>query len=135
VEALSLPTLGTVSDPLSISFSSLLFTHQLLPLCLSLPSLHPLLHLPLLPLPSFSIHSLSPAVTYAVPSLGSNYAIPTVAKGGNHTSPFTLAARSEAAHRATLKASVGLAVLGARVLMERGFRKKVRETFERGELA
>ncbi|KAL7413817.1 hypothetical protein BDY24DRAFT_361909 [Mrakia frigida] len=73
-------------------------------------------------------------VTYAVPSMGSNYAIPTVAKGGNHTSPFTLAARSEAAHRATVKASVGLAVLGARVLMEKEFRKEVREDFEKGKL-
>lgn len=66
--------------------------------------------------------------------MGSNYAIPTVAKGGNHTSPFTLAARSEAAHRATVKASVGLAVLGARVLMEKEFRKEVREDFEKGKL-
>lgn len=64
--------------------------------------------------------------------MGSNYAIPTVARGGNHTSPFTLAARSIEAHRATKKASVGLAVLGARVLMEREFREEVRRGWEEG---
>lgn len=42
---------------------------------------------------------------------------------GNHTVGFASASRTPAAHEATLKATEGIAVLGARVLAEEEYRE------------
>ncbi|KDR80667.1 hypothetical protein GALMADRAFT_241031 [Galerina marginata CBS 339.88] len=72
-------------------------------------------------------------VSYALPALHPAFAIPTEANGGNHTLAFAKAARSEAAHSATIAVAKGLALTGYRVLTDAEFFSKVQATFEQGK--
>jgi hypothetical protein len=56
-------------------------------------------------------------------------AIPTVSNGGNHSPDFEKSARSEAAHKATMVITRGLALLGFRVLTDDVFFAKVKWHF------
>ncbi|KAG2142393.1 hypothetical protein DEU56DRAFT_911095 [Suillus clintonianus] len=69
-------------------------------------------------------------ISYMMPSLRPNFAIPTIPNGGNHTPGFTEAARSEVSHDACLVASKALAAVGMRVLTDNVFFQKVKDTFE-----
>lgn len=65
-------------------------------------------------------------VTYELPGIHALYQIPLgdPHKNGNHTSGFTKAARTPEAHEATLKAATGIAVIGAKVLVDDKFREE-----------
>ena len=52
-------------------------------------------------------------------------AIPTVPNGGNHTPAFATAARSQAAHAATMTITKGLALTAYRVLTDDDFFREV----------
>lgn len=71
-------------------------------------------------------------VTYALPALHSAYRIPLddPKTQGNHTIGFTQAAQTIEAHRLTLQAAVGIAVVGARIIVESDYRKRVRQQWE-----
>ncbi|KAG9128250.1 hypothetical protein FRC07_002209 [Ceratobasidium sp. 392] len=60
-------------------------------------------------------------VTYELPSIHPGFSIPTVINGGNHTPPFTAAARTKEAHENAMAVSKGLATVGLRVLLDEGF--------------
>lgn len=73
-------------------------------------------------------------VSYAVPALHPLYRIPVkqpVNQNGNHTPGFTEAAATPEAHRLTLNAAEGIAVLAARVVVDAEFRSAVREEWKR----
>jgi len=72
-------------------------------------------------------------VSYALPALHPAFAIPTVPNGGNHTPAFAKAARSEAAHAATIAITKGLALTGYRVLTDADFFNRVKSSFEQSE--
>lgn len=74
-------------------------------------------------------------VSYALPALHPAFAIPTVSNGGNHSPDFEKSARSEAAHKATMVITRGLALLGFRVLTDDVFFAKVQESFEKSKTA
>ncbi|PPQ64776.1 hypothetical protein CVT24_007862 [Panaeolus cyanescens] len=69
-------------------------------------------------------------ISYALPSLHPLFAIPTEPNGGNHTAAFAKAAKTEAAHEATMIVTKALALTGYRVLSDSDFFHKVRTTFE-----
>ncbi|PWY98627.1 amidohydrolase [Testicularia cyperi] len=66
-------------------------------------------------------------ITYALPSLHAEYAIhlDDPKTQGNHTIGFTNAAATQEAHDRTKEAALGIAVVGARILLEKEFRDKV----------
>ncbi|KAN0060416.1 hypothetical protein ACQY0O_007746 [Thecaphora frezii] len=66
-------------------------------------------------------------VCYALPALHAEYAIhlEDPKTQGNHTVGFTAAAKTKEAHERTKEAALGIAVTGARVLVEREFRDAV----------
>lgn len=70
-------------------------------------------------------------VTYALPALHPSFAIPTELNGGNHSPGFEKAARTEAAHKATMVITRGLALLGFRILTDDVFFAQVQESFEK----
>lgn len=63
-------------------------------------------------------------VTYELPGIHALYQIPLgdPHKNGNHTKGFADAAKTPEAHEATLKAATGIAVIGAKVLVDKEFR-------------
>ncbi|KAG1717779.1 hypothetical protein EDD22DRAFT_983813 [Suillus occidentalis] len=65
-----------------------------------------------------------------MPGLHPGFSIPTIPDGGNHTTGFTEAARSQASHDACLVVSKALAAVGMRVLTDEAFFQKVKDTFE-----
>jgi len=69
-------------------------------------------------------------VSYELPSLHPGFAIPTEENGGNHTPAFTKSARTPAAHQETLRVTIGLAALGARMCGDQAFLQKVKDAFE-----
>ncbi|KAG1903599.1 uncharacterized protein F5891DRAFT_1017195 [Suillus fuscotomentosus] len=69
-------------------------------------------------------------ITYLMPGLHPGFSIPTIPDGGNHTTGFTEAARSEVSHDACLVVSKALAAVGMRVLTDEAFLQKVKDTFE-----
>ncbi|KAF9508824.1 hypothetical protein BS47DRAFT_1384602 [Hydnum rufescens UP504] len=69
-------------------------------------------------------------VTYALPGLHPNFAIPTVKDGGNHTPQFTKSAETKEAHDITITVAKCIALTGLRVLSDGAFFAKVREAFE-----
>jgi len=69
-------------------------------------------------------------VSYVLPALHPSYSIPTEQNGGNHSHGFEKSARTEAAHKATMIITKGLAILGFRVLTDDVFFAEVRESFE-----
>lgn len=69
-------------------------------------------------------------VSYLMPCLHPGFSIPTIPDGGNHTPGFTEAARFEVSHDACLVASKALAAVGMRVLTDKAFFQKVKDTFE-----
>jgi hypothetical protein len=82
-------------------------------------------------------------ISYHLPSVHPMYKIPIddPKTQGNHTVGFTAASRTPAAHEATLKATEGIAVLGARVLVEEEYRgtlwrewKEWKKGTEKGEV-
>lgn len=56
-----------------------------------------------------------------MPFLHPSFPIPSVPNGGNHTPFFTAAARTKEAHDQALKSALGLAGVGARVLLDSAF--------------
>lgn len=66
-------------------------------------------------------------VTYALPALHAEYAIhlDDPRTQGNHTVGFTAAARSQEAHDRTKEAALGIAVTGAKVLVEKEYRDQI----------
>ncbi|KAF8966342.1 hypothetical protein BDZ97DRAFT_1917719 [Flammula alnicola] len=74
-------------------------------------------------------------VSYALPALHPAFAIPTVPNGGNHTPAFAKAARTEAAHEATMVITKGLALTGYRILTDAEFFSRVQASFEQGKVA
>lgn len=66
-------------------------------------------------------------ITYALPSLHAEYAIhlDDPKTQGNHTVGFADAARTSEAHERTKEAALGIAVTGARVLVEKEYRDHV----------
>ncbi|KIS70845.1 uncharacterized protein UMAG_01992 [Mycosarcoma maydis] len=66
-------------------------------------------------------------ITYALPSLHAEYAIhlDDPRTQGNHTIGFAEAARSIEAHERTKEAALGIAVIGARVLVDKQFRDHI----------
>ncbi|GIW06674.1 MAG: amidohydrolase [Dehalococcoidia bacterium] len=70
-------------------------------------------------------------VSHAVPAIHPLFAIPT--EGGNHTPAFAEAARSEAAHRAMLRAATALAETAFDCLIDAELLRGSREAFERVE--
>lgn len=71
-------------------------------------------------------------VTYALPAIHPIYAIPVKdpKTEGNHTVGFTAAAKTPEAHKLTLKAAEGIAIIGARVVVEGEYRERVRKEWE-----
>ncbi|CAO1615510.1 unnamed protein product [Parajaminaea phylloscopi] len=71
-------------------------------------------------------------VTYALPALHPAYQIPLSdpKTQGNHTVGFTEAAKTPEAHQLTLKAATGIAVTGARMIVEPEFRTRVTEEWK-----
>lgn len=61
-------------------------------------------------------------------------AIPTVENGGNHTPAFTKAAATLEAHKACLNVSKALAGVGAKILMDEDFTRRVRKSFEEDKI-
>ncbi|EPQ29090.1 uncharacterized protein PFL1_03379 [Pseudozyma flocculosa PF-1] len=72
-------------------------------------------------------------VCYALPALHAEYAIhlDDPKTQGNHTVGFTDAAGSKEAHERTLEAAVGIAVTGARVLLEEDFAKQIKDQWRK----
>jgi len=68
-------------------------------------------------------------VTYELPSIHPSFAIPTQPGGGNHTTGFTIAARTEEAHEETVRVAKGLALVGFRVINDDKFFYKVTDFF------
>ncbi|KAL4269002.1 peptidase M20A family protein [Pleurotus pulmonarius] len=64
-------------------------------------------------------------VTYRLPSLHPNFAIPTSPGGGNHTPAFAQSARTKAAHDAAIVITKGLAHTGFRLLSDDAFFNQV----------
>ncbi|KAJ1028383.1 hypothetical protein NDA16_001550 [Ustilago loliicola] len=66
-------------------------------------------------------------ITYALPSLHAEYAIhlDDPKTQGNHTVGFAAAARAQEAHDRTKEAALGIAVTGARVLVEKEYRDHI----------
>lgn len=72
-------------------------------------------------------------ITYAVPSLHPLYRIPVdepLNQNGNHTPGFTKAAATKEAHGLTLNAAEGLAVLAAKMVVDKEFKDKVWRDWE-----
>jgi len=93
-------------------------------LCPALPALHPSFGMYLLALFDSSITAVQLTMRYLC-----IIAIPTQPNGGNHTAAFADAARSEAAHTATIAVTKGLALTGYRVLTDSDFFSRVRNGF------
>ncbi|CAO1613573.1 unnamed protein product [Sympodiomycopsis kandeliae] len=67
-------------------------------------------------------------ISYAMPTLQPLYRIPVespVNQNGNHTPGFTKAAKTVEAHKLTLNAAEGIAILAAKVLLHKQFREQV----------
>lgn len=66
-------------------------------------------------------------VTYEMPALHPTFGIPVEDEKtcGNHTVGFAAAARTEEAHKLALESAEGIAVVAARVVVEREYREKV----------
>lgn len=66
-------------------------------------------------------------ITYALPSLHAEYAIhlDDPKTQGNHTIGFANAARTHEAHARTIEATLGIAVTGARVLLQKEYRDRI----------
>lgn len=71
-------------------------------------------------------------VTYALPALHPCYRIPLSdpKTQGNHTVGFTAAAKTPEAHKLTLQAATGIAVTGARIVVETEFRERVKKEWK-----
>ncbi|KAF9525316.1 hypothetical protein CPB83DRAFT_859614 [Crepidotus variabilis] len=69
-------------------------------------------------------------VSYALPAFHPAYAIPTEPNGGNHTPGFARAAKTQAAHDATMTVTKALALTGYRVLTDDHFFNGVRASFD-----
>jgi len=72
-------------------------------------------------------------VSYALPALHPSFAIPTDINSGNHSPGFEKSARSEAAHKATMVITKGLALLGFRILTDDVFFAEVQDSFEKSK--
>ncbi|KAF8587929.1 amidohydrolase [Ramaria rubella] len=70
-------------------------------------------------------------VTYALPAIHPSYSIPTKPNGGNHTSLFTAAARTQEAHDASMVIAKALAHTGFRVINDDEFFEKVKSSFDK----
>ncbi|KAJ9477917.1 Amidohydrolase [Pseudozyma hubeiensis] len=72
-------------------------------------------------------------ITYALPSLHAEYAIHLDDRKtqGNHTVGFADAARTKEAHKRTKEAALGIAVTGARVLVEKEYRDAIWDEWKR----
>lgn len=69
-------------------------------------------------------------VSYALPSLHPSFAIPTEAKGGNHTPAFAKSAATVEAHAAMMCIAKVLALTGYRILADAAFCDQVKRAFE-----
>ncbi len=72
-------------------------------------------------------------ITYALPSLHAEYAIhlDDPKTQGNHTVGFADAARTMEAHERTKEATLGIAVTGARVLVEKEYRDHIWDEWQK----
>ncbi|KAJ1027033.1 hypothetical protein NDA18_003053 [Ustilago nuda] len=72
-------------------------------------------------------------ITYALPSLHAEYAIhlDDPKTQGNHTVGFAAAARTQEAHDRTKEAALGIAVTGARVLLEKEYRDHIWDEWQK----
>lgn len=71
-------------------------------------------------------------VTYEVPSLHPSYAIPTEPGGGNHTALFAKSAATKEAHAISIRVAKGLAITGARLLIDDNFMAEVKAAYDEG---
>ncbi|KAG8733005.1 hypothetical protein FRC12_019011 [Ceratobasidium sp. 428] len=70
-------------------------------------------------------------VTYELPAIHPGFSIPTTANGGNHTPPFTAAARTKEAHENAMAVSKALATVSLRVLLDGEFYQAVKAAFKK----
>ena len=71
------------------------------------------------------IQKLIRKISYALPACHPLVGIPSEPGHGNHTPGFTACTKTVEAHGATLQASVAMAVIGAKVLREEDYARKV----------
>lgn len=69
-------------------------------------------------------------VSHALPSLHPSFAIPTEAKGGNHTAAFAKSAATVEAHAAMMCIAKVLALTGYRILADAAFCNQVKGAFD-----
>ncbi|KAI0092136.1 hypothetical protein BDY19DRAFT_581359 [Irpex rosettiformis] len=70
-------------------------------------------------------------VSFEIPSVHPMFAIPTDPGQTNHTAGFTRASSTSEAHTLALNTCKALACVGMRVLMDEGFYREVRKSFEK----
>ncbi|KIY71853.1 hypothetical protein CYLTODRAFT_429232 [Cylindrobasidium torrendii FP15055 ss-10] len=69
-------------------------------------------------------------VSFELPSLHPNYAIPTEANGGNHTAAFAKSARTMEAHDLAMKVAKALAITAYKVVKDDAFYEEVKSSFK-----
>jgi hypothetical protein len=69
-------------------------------------------------------------VSYRCPAFHGGFAIPTEKEDYNHSAGFATAAGSEEAFQAAMKAAVGMAVVGVKVLQDDEFAARVKADFD-----
>jgi hypothetical protein len=72
-------------------------------------------------------------VTFELPSLHAEYSIPlkNPSQDGNHTIGFANAAKTEKAHKLTLQAATGIAIVGAKFIVDEEYRKQSQEEWKK----
>jgi hypothetical protein len=71
-------------------------------------------------------------VTFELPALHCEYGIPlkNPKTDGNHTVGFADAAKTKEAHQLTLDAAVGIAVVGAKIIVDEEYRKSTQKEWK-----
>lgn len=72
-------------------------------------------------------------VTYELPALHVEYSIPLKNQetDGNHTIGFADASKTEEAHQLTLQAALGIATVGAKIIVEKDYRKSTQDEWKK----
>lgn len=70
-------------------------------------------------------------VCYKLPGFHPMFDIPSEEGSSNHTPGFAEAARTPEAHNRAMKVAKGLAVIGAKFMIDDNFAKETREAFEK----